>query len=311
MVNPSRVAFSVFGKDIYWYGVLIAISVILAIVLATREARRKGINPDLLLDFALLAIPFGIIGARLYYVVFSWEQFAGDFWRVFAIWEGGLAIYGVIIGGVAAALIFCKWKKMNVWTLLDLAAPGIVLGQAIGRWGNFFNQEAYGPLVTDPAWMWFPFAVKIDATNTIHMATFFYESVWCFAVFIFLMTFRHKFKRDGDVFLWYILLYALERMLIEGLRQDSLWLIPGAVRVSQLLSFLIFAAVLAFMIVRRVKERKNPAAALECNLGCGCETDCDECETGCVEEAPQAGEKPEGPEADGGENSAEENEPNE
>ncbi len=321
MINPSRVAFTIFGREIYWYGVLIAVSVVLAIVLAMREAKRRRFNPDLLLDFALLAIPLGVVGARLYYVVFEWSQFANDPVRILYIWEGGLAIYGVIIGGVFAALIFCKWRKVRFWTLADLIAPGLVLGQAIGRWGNFFNQEAYGPLVTDPNWMWFPFAVRIDATNTIHMATFFYESIWCFAVFAFLMLRRRKFKYEGDVMLWYFMLYGVERMLVEGLRQDSLWLIPGAVRVSQLLSLLLILAVIAFMILRDKRQKAGlatlgsmPLAALEIAADapdgdepenavedgepavtpdaekpdaesaaceCGCETDCDECEEEC------------------------------
>lgn len=308
MVNPSRVAFSIFGRDIYWYGVLISISVVLAVAIGMRQAKRKGMNPDILLDFALLAIPCGVVGARLYYVIFEWRQFAANPIRALYIWEGGLAIYGVIIGGLVGALIFCKWKKLNFWRLIDLLAPGVALGQAIGRWGNFFNQEAYGPQITDPQWMWFPFAVRIDATQTIHMATFFYESVWCFCVFIFLMARRNKFKYDGDVFLWYILFYAFERMLIEGLRQDSLWLIPGSVRVSQLLSFLIIVAVAAFMVVREKRAKQGlvtlastPIEAVagadgadgvadadgaidvsvETSCDCGCETDCDECEKEC------------------------------
>ncbi len=318
MINPSRVAFSLFGRDIYWYGVLIAAAVVLAIVLAMREAKRRNFNPDLLLDFALLAIPLGVVGARLYYVIPEWSQFAPNPIRILYIWEGGLGFYGVIIGGVAAALIFCKWRKIRFWTLADLLAPGIVLGQAIGRWGNFFNQEAYGPLITDPNWMWFPFAVKIDATNTIHMATFFYESAWCFCVFAFLMLRRRKFKYEGDAMLWYFMLYGFERMLVEGLRQDSLWLIPGAVRLSQLLSLLLVLAVIAFMVVRnkraneglttlRMLTLEEAAAAVgdggegsglrtpdtgnpdpetsadtdEKSCECGCETDCDECEEEC------------------------------
>jgi phosphatidylglycerol:prolipoprotein diacylglycerol transferase len=250
MTNPSRVAFTLFGRDVYWYGVLVAAAVFIGIILSYRRAKRYGIKQDDLIDFAIWAIPSAVIFARLYYVVFEWDLFRGDLTKIFRLWEGGLAIYGAVIGGVIAGVLFCRF-----WSLADTVTPALVLGQAIGRWGNFFNQEAYGIVVTNPAHMWFPLAVKIDATNTIHYATFFYESMWCLLIFAFIMLMGKRFKHRGDCFLWYITLYALERALVEGLRTDSLYW--GGVRVSQLLSALLFVAGIAFMIWRHLKEKRT------------------------------------------------------
>ena len=255
MTNPSRVAFTVFGRDIYWYGILIAFAVLAGIWIAMRGAKRHNWKEDDIVDFALWAVPISVICARLYYVIFEWGMFRDNPIKILYIWEGGLAIYGAVIGGVATAIVFCKARKLSFWDLADIAAPSLVLGQAIGRWGNFFNQEAFGIEVTNPKLMWFPMAVRIDATNTIHYATFFYESLWCFLIFIFLMTMRRKFKHKGDVFLWYVMLYAFERMFVEGLRTDSLYI--GSVRVSQLLSAVLFAGLAVFMIVRAVREKKT------------------------------------------------------
>ena len=263
MVNPSRVAFALFGREIYWYGVLIALGVLLAIIISVRNARFKGWKQDDVLDFCILAIPFGIVFARLYYVAFEWSRYRDNLWSIVRIWEGGVAIYGAVIGGLIAAVIFCRTKKLRLPDLLDIAAPGLVLAQAIGRWGNFFNQEAYGIEVVNKAHMWFPMAVRIDATNTIHYATFFYESMWCLLIFAFLMVMYNRFKHKGDVFFWYAMLYAFERMFVEGLRTDSLWLIPEAVRISQLLSFLVFVAIAVFFAARYFKEKKNGPAPQE------------------------------------------------
>jgi len=253
---PNPVAFEIFGRPIYWYGILIATGVLLGIYLAMGYARRLNYDPEMILDFALLAIPFGIIGARLYYVVFQWEIYKNNPVDIFKIWQGGLAIYGVVIGGIIAGVIFSRWRKINFWDLADIAAPSLILGQAIGRWGNFFNQEAYGSLVTDPAWQWFPFAVYIEAREEWHLATFFYESMWNFLVFIFLMWYRKRRKRSGDIFLLYLLLYSCGRIVIEGFRTDSLYL--GPFRVSQLLAGLLIVFSTVMLVVRR--RRVEPAA---------------------------------------------------
>lgn len=271
-VNPDRVAFTLFGRDIYWYGVLMAVGIIIAVLLAMREGKRKKLPQDTIIDLCLVIIPFGIVGARLYYVLFEIENYISNPISILYIWEGGLAIYGAVIFGLIGALIYAKKKKIRFLRLVDCIAPGLVLAQAIGRWGNFFNQEAFGNPVTNEALLWFPMAVRIDGihyfngelcANPYHLATFFYESLWCVLIFIVLWTLRKKFKHDGDSFLLYGLLYSFERAIVEGLRGDSLYLIQpdaaglGGVRVSQLLSAVAFMVLLAFFIVRFIKEKKE------------------------------------------------------
>lgn len=274
MVCPNPVAFTVFGHDIYWYGILISLAVVIAVVMVYMQAKKKGIDPDSMLDYALLTIPVAIVFARIYYVVFEWEQYADNPISALYIWNGGIAIYGSIIGGVIATLIFSKWKKISFWTLADLVAPGLVLGQAIGRWGNFFNQEAYGPLVTEASKQFFPYAVYIERFGEWHMATFFYESVACLAIFIFLLIYRAKAKKapDGNLFLWYWVLYGIERFFVEGLREDSLWMFKGGIpignliffpnglRVSQVLSLVMVIAFAIVLLVRFIKRRKAALA---------------------------------------------------
>ncbi|MEG1772592.1 MAG: prolipoprotein diacylglyceryl transferase [Clostridia bacterium] len=267
MINPNNVAFSVFGKPIYWYGILMALGIIIAIVIASSEAKRKKMGKDAVVDIALWIVPFGIIGARIYYVIFNFGLFANDPISILYIWNGGLAIYGAIIGGILGGIIYCCRKKVPFLRVADIAAPGLVLAQAIGRWGNFFNQEAYGLPVTDPSMYWFPLAVRIDdiqhqfngvvCSNPYHLATFFYESVWCLLIFILIWSVRKKFKHDGDAFFLYALLYSFERMFVEGLRGDSLYLFNTGIRVSQLLSLIIFVGIFIFFIVRMVKEKKG------------------------------------------------------
>ena len=252
MFLPNPIAFTVFGWPIAWYGILIAAAVVIGILIARGEAKRKGHDPEMILDLALLATPLAIIGGRLYYVAFEWENYVGNPISILYIWQGGMAIYGAIIGGVIAALIFSKWKKIALWEILDMVAPSLVLGQAIGRWGNFFNQEAHGIPILDSKWQFFPFAVYIEyyvknVYGPWRAATFFYESIACFAIFAFLMWYRRRSKRNGNVFLGYTLLYGIARAFIEGLRTDSLYI--GSLRVSQVLSIalVIFAAAMLFI----------------------------------------------------------------
>ncbi len=273
-VPSTAVAFTLFGHDVRWYGILMALGVIIAVLLAFYEVKRKKMNPDTPFDLCLFVIPLGLIGARLYYVLFNLDIYLADPISILYLWEGGLAIYGAVIGGLAGLLIYSKVKKIRLLKLADLVAPGLVLAQAIGRWGNFFNQEAYGPLVTNEAHMWFPLAVRLDSSE-IHYATFFYEFAWCLIVFIILWFFiRKRQKHDGDLLLYYTMLYGFGRMFIEGLRQDSLWLIGnatnGGIRVSQMLAFILFALTLAFLIVRAVREKRVGRLIWptpECSLG--------------------------------------------
>ncbi len=235
------------------YGLLIAGAMALGVFLCARQEERLGLPKDTAVDFALWALPAAIIGARLYYVAFRWQVYASDLLSVLYLWEGGLAIYGGVIGGAAVALVFSRVKKVPFAALADMAAPSLILGQAIGRWGNFVNQEAYGAVIENPALQFFPLAVFAD--GEWHMATFFYESLWDFVGFWLLWLNRKRVRVRGDLFLGYLVWYGLGRAVIEGLRTDSLmW---GGVRVSQALSVLLCLGAGAALLFRRDKRAKE------------------------------------------------------
>lgn len=238
-----------------WYSVLIVTGICLALFIASREEKRLGLPKDTVVDLALWVVPFGIIGARLYYVLFAWETFAHNPVSVLYIWQGGLAIYGAIIGGLLAVVLFARKQKLSLGTLTDIIAPGLALAQAIGRWGNYFNMEAYGVQITSPAWQFFPAAVFIPNINggAWHMATFFYESMWNLAVFAVLMLTRKRMHRTGDTSLWYFLLYGAGRLIIEGLRTDSLYA-GSTIRISQVLALCICAVVLGIFLFRTLMQ---------------------------------------------------------
>ena len=260
--KPSNVAFYIGEKAIYWYGIVIAVGLIMGVIVGLIEAKRRGYRAEMVLDLILVAVPICIIFARLYYVVFEWQNYAADPIRILYIWEGGLAIYGAVIGGVIAAIIFYYWRRVSIGEVLDVAAPGLIIGQAIGRWGNFANQEAFGRAVTDTSLQWFPYAVKIDAGKTIdgvfyaagyYYATFFYESMWNLIVFAVLMLVRKKVKIRGGIFALYVTLYGLGRFWIEQLRTDSLmW---HGYRVSQAVSELLVIGGLAYLIYMYFSKR--------------------------------------------------------
>ena len=175
MIRVTRTALELFGWSIHWYGAIIALGIALGVMLACAREKRLGLPKDATLDLALCCVPAALVGERIYYVVFKWSDYAaGPWWKVFAVWEGGMAIYGGILAGVLAGAIFARAKKLSFRRLADLAAPSIALGQAVGRWGNFINQEAHGRLMTNPSLQFFPAAVRID--GEWFYATFFYES---------------------------------------------------------------------------------------------------------------------------------------
>ena len=255
MLSINPVAFSLFGVSVYWYGVLIALGLVSGALVASAREKPKGLQSGTLIDFLLICMPVAIVCARIYYVVFRWERYAEDILSVFSLRDGGLAIYGGVIGGVVVGYLFTKRRKLRFWALADLCAPGLALGQAIGRWGNFVNQEAYGVAVTNPGWQFFPAAVFIEEDMTWHAATFFYESLWCFGLCAALLLLEKKrfFRREGDLFGAYVFLYALERMAVEQLRMDSLmW---GPIRVSQVLSFALMALALIILFRRSLSGR--------------------------------------------------------
>ena len=232
------------------YGLLIALALLLCTVLCQREARRLGLPADTGIDMALWAVPPAVICARIYYVVFRWDYYAADPLSALYFWQGGLAIYGALIGGFLGLLALSRKHQLSLLTLLDIAAPLVILGQDIGRWGNFFNGEAYGNPVSNPAWQFFPVAVYAD--GAWRLATFFYESVWNALGFVFLWLYRKRAKQPGDVFFRYLLWYGAGRAVIEGLRADSLmW---GGVRVSQALSVLLCVFALGMLLRRRNTE---------------------------------------------------------
>ena len=243
-----------------WYSVLVVGGMLAAILLASREEKRLGLPKDTALDLALTVLPLGVLGARLYYVAFQWPAYAANPLRILRVWEGGLAIYGGILGGMLAVLLFARMRRLSLAVLLDSIAPGVALAQAIGRWGNFFNMEAYGAAVTDPRLQFFPFAVLIPEGGVYvwHQATFFYESLWNLLVFAALWSLRRR-GRPGDTFLRYTLLYGAGRLVVEGLRTDSLYL-GETLRVSQALAACAVLAVLALLIFRTGKSRGLSAA---------------------------------------------------
>lgn len=244
----------IFGLSIYWYGLIIATGLILAVVYGCANSKRLGITADNLLNCVIVGVITGIIGARLYYVAFNWDYYGSHLDKIFAIHEGGLAIYGGIIGALIGGLIVAKISKMNIPALLDVAALGFLIGQGIGRWGNFFNQEAYG-VATDLPW-----GMVSEGTNNIAVhPCFLYESVWCLLGFLLLHIFsRTKFRKyHGQIALIYLVWYGAERAIVEGLRTDSLFIAGTDIRVSQLLSILMVVAGLALLIYFYIKKFNN------------------------------------------------------
>ncbi|NJR38436.1 MAG: prolipoprotein diacylglyceryl transferase [Leptolyngbyaceae cyanobacterium CSU_1_4] len=229
---------------IRWYGLLIASAVLIGVSLSTYLAKRRGVNPDLISDLAIWLVVAAIPCARLYYVAFEWDSYASRPAEILAIWHGGIAIHGALIGGTLASLLFAKLNKISFWVLADLVAPSVILGQAIGRWGNFFNSEAFGRPTDLPWKLYIPPAQRPgDYTQFEYFhPTFLYESLWNLGVFAILLTlfFRglkpnHRLK-NGTLILTYLLAYSLGRFWIEGLRMDSLML--GPLRIAQLVSLL-------------------------------------------------------------------------
>ena len=268
MITPNRTAFTIAGLSVYWYGILIATALLLGTLLGMRREARLGLKKDTSLNFILLAVPVCVVCARLYYVVFSFSEYRDNLLSVFNLREGGLAIYGAVIGGFLAAWFYARHAHIRLGTLCDLCAPCLALGQAIGRWGNFFNQEAYGVLTENPGLRFFPVSVYIEAYGEWHLAAFFYESVWCLLIVGILLFFEHRnaFSRPGDEFCWYAAVYALERSVVEGMRMDSLML--GSLRISQVLAWACVLAVgVRFFLQARKRSRIFAALLLLCWAG--------------------------------------------
>jgi len=247
----SPIIFKIGPVSIRWYGVLIMGGVILGLVLAGREAKRQSVSIAFIYDLFFYMLISAILGARLYYVIFSWDLYRNNLGEIAAFWHGGLAIHGAIIGGTVSALVYTHLKGFSFWQVADICAPSLILGQAIGRWGNFFNQEAFGRPTNLP---WGIFIEKINRPlSYIHQTyfhpTFLYESLWDFCVFLFLLWVRRrKGIIRGDVFLVYLALYSLGRFWIEGLRTDSLMF--AGFRVAQIISLSLILLASATLIQR-------------------------------------------------------------
>ncbi|MDO7908497.1 prolipoprotein diacylglyceryl transferase [Paenibacillus sp. JX-17] len=284
------IAFSIGALKVHWYGLILGAAALLGLLLVIREGKRFGIPQEFFMDMLLLGVPSAIIGARIYYVAFKWEDYKDHFWDVFKIWNGGIAIYGALIGAIICAVIYFRYKGYNFWRIADICAPGLLLGQMIGRWGNFVNQEAYG----GPAEESFlrnnlhlpDFIVnQMNVQGTYHHPTFLYESLWSLVgILVLLVLRRQKFLRAGELFISYFIWYSIGRFFVEALRTDSLgfegpaWLASlinglwspmkalgfeqgfldpnyGNVRVSQMLALIIIIVAIILIIVRRATGR--------------------------------------------------------
>lgn len=253
--NPSRVAFSIGSKPIYWYGIIIAAGFLLAVYYAMRRADQFGLTQDNIIDMLICAVPLAIIGARAYYCLFSWNLYKDDPIRVLYIWEGGLAIYGGVIGAVIGLFLYTKVKKVKTSALLDIGGLGLLIGQSIGRWGNFMNREAFGAQ-TD-SFLRMGLTDANGATIYVH-PTFLYESVWNAIGLLILHFYSKRRKFDGQIFLMYLGWYGLGRMFIEGLRTDSLYVGASNLRVSQLLAGICFLAVVIFLVYDKIFREHDP-----------------------------------------------------
>ena len=249
-IDPVR-AFSIGPLRIHMYGIIIVCGLVLAVMYCMRRAPQFGLTEDHVLDGVLWITPFAFLCARAYYCAFSWELYADDPISVFYIWQGGIAIYGGVLGAVIGMIVFCRIKKISLGATLDLVLLGFLIGQAIGRWGNFFNREAFGA-ETD-AWLRMGLYSPLTDTVTYHHPTFLYESLWNAAGFAVLHFLSKKRTFDGQIALGYVLWYGLGRTFIEGLRTDSLYIPGTGLRVSQVLaavSCIAAAAVLAYTIIK-------------------------------------------------------------
>lgn len=275
----DNVAFRIFGIDVYWYGIVIAIGMALALLLIFHEVKRSGQSADLYTDLSIWCIAMGIVGARLYYVVFNWQLYADNPLSMFNIRLGGLAIYGGVLGGLLAGVIFSRVKKANTWKLADTAMPGVVIGQIVGRLGNFINREVFGGYTDNLFAMRYQLSqVKaIDVTPDIanHLVnaygtqyiqvhpTFLYESLWNVGVLVIMLILLRKKKTDGQVLAAYFIGYGVGRFWIEGIRTDQLMLWNTGIPVSQVVSVILVLVGVGILIIRHRQMKKEQDVVVE------------------------------------------------
>lgn len=270
-ITVNDTAFTVFGLEIKWYGLLITIGMLLAMIYCFSQMKKYGIDPDRAIDAVIAGVIGALIGARAYYVIMEWDNYAGNWKDIFNVRNGGLAIYGGLIGGILAGGLVAKLRKVKLLPLLDIASIGFLLGQGIGRWGNFTNQEAFGyntdglfGMTSGKIRDWIVSVnsnisssadlISMDSETPVHPC-FLYESIWCLLGFVLLAIFAKKIRKfDGQIFLMYMGWYGIERFFIEGLRTDSLMI--GTIRVSQVLSALLVISSVILLIVIGSKVRR-------------------------------------------------------
>lgn len=249
-LNINRVAFSVGIRDIYWYGIIIGLGIVIAVVFCTWESKRVGLPKDTIVDITLIATPVSIIFARLYFVFWNWKDYAENPMNILNIRLGGLAIYGAIIGGVLMGFIYCRIKSLDIRKVFDVGAFGLLIGQIIGRWGNFVNVEAFGSETNLP-WRMQIYSSELGEFISVH-PTFLYESLWNIAGFAGLFIYRRKKKFEGEIFLLYTAWYGIGRSWIEQLRVDSLPY-DASFKVSQILAIITAIAATALIVTNRRK----------------------------------------------------------
>lgn len=251
-INP--IAIKLGPIPIHWYGVIIGAGIAIALILATRESNRRGLPKDTFTDLLIWAIPISIICARIYFVVFQWDYYSQHPEQIIAIWEGGIAIHGALIGAVLTAIVFARKKGISFWKLADIAAPSLILAQGIGRWGNFINQEAHGEEVTRAFLenLHLPQFIidQMYINGAYYHPTFLYESIWNIIGFIILIVLRRSSLRRGELFLSYIIWYSIGRFFIEGMRTDSLML-TDLLRMAQVISILLIIVAIIIWVYRR------------------------------------------------------------
>ncbi len=261
-INPPRtLPFTIFGREIYLYGIIIAFGFLLGLLYTKKRVKQFGTTFDLVTDAILFAVPLAIICARIYYVAFQWEQYKDNPISVLYIWQGGIAIYGGVIGAILGLLLFAKVKKQKLTPYLDIMALGLLIGQCVGRWGNFFNREAHGAEIFNNFFLRMGIA-GTDGVMRYWHPTFFYESLWNFVGFFLLHFLSKKRKYDGQTFLQYLAWYGLGRVWIEGLRTDSLYIGDTGLRVSQLLAGVSFVAAVAVMLYIRLFKKPDGSGML-------------------------------------------------
>ena len=251
-MNP--VALQLGPISIRWYAICIVSGLILAVYLSMKEAPRKKINPDDIIDFILIAFPLAIVGARLYYVIFEWGYYSQHLGEIFAIWNGGIAIYGGLLTGALVLYLFSRRRLIEPIDFLDIAAPSVMIAQSIGRWGNFFNQEAYGTAVKSLNYLSSFIRDQMYIDGSYRQPTFLYESIWNLLGFLLILILRRKpqFLRQGEITAFYLIWYGFGRMIIEGMRTDSLMF--AGLRVSQWLSMILILVGFAIIIYQRRKK---------------------------------------------------------